>query len=132
MKRLPLNFYTLTSLAVLLGLFTLMAWRLMEGLPVDVHTLTTFSGLMGLAGTLAWLFGRPFPASVLYLILGAGGTAAAWDRWTYRIGHWNRVEALFTGQPLNRNEAEMLALHFPFMVLGLLLLYWCRPRNIGP
>jgi len=131
MKKLPANVYSFTFLAVLLGLFVVMAWRFMGGLPVNVETLTTFSGLLGIFATLTWLFSRPYLAGVLYLILGAGGSAAAWYRWTWRVGHWNRVEALFTGIPLNKNEAEMLALHFPFLILGLILLYRFRPKTPG-
>lgn len=130
---IPLNIYTASILALLLGLFALFAWRFMGNLAVNLDTLTTFSGMLGLFGTLAWLFGRPFTAGILYTILGAAGTGAAWDRWSYRVGHWNRIETLFSGVAPTRDEAEMFFLHFPFLVIGLILLYRARRASqTGP
>jgi len=129
LRPLPFNIRTVTILAALFGVYVLLSWRFMSGLPVDVHSLTTFSALLVLAGTLALLFGRPFAAGILYLLIGAGGTAAAWDRWSLSSGHWNKIQALFSGTPITRDEAEMLIFHTPFLIIGLLLIIQFRART---
>jgi len=129
LRPLPFNIRTVTVVAALFGLYVVLSWRFMGGLPVDVHSLTTFSALLVLAGTLALLFGRPFAAGIFYLLVGAGGTAAAWDRWSLSTGHWNKIQALFSGTPITRDEAEMLIFHTPFLIIGLLLIIQFRAKT---
>jgi hypothetical protein len=72
----------------------------------NLASITTFSGLLTFFGTLALLWGRPTPASVLYIIAGAGGAAVFWDRWSQRAGDQMHVTAFLSGPPRSSPSAS--------------------------
>lgn len=89
---------------------------------VDVSGLYTFSGLLVIAATVAYVFNRPVWAAALLIVAGAGGSAVAWDRWSERTGEQVHLSAFINLTAPTAGEITTLAMHFPLLVAGLVLL----------
>ena len=69
-----------------------------------------------------YVVGRPVLAATLLVIAGSGGSAVAWDRWSERTGEQVHLTALISPAAPTVGEVTTLAMHFPLLVVGLLLL----------
>lgn len=86
---------------------------------IHIDSLITISGMFMFLATFLFLLGRRSAPYVMFLIMGTGGLAIFWDRWSARAGDRAHLHALLTPVTPASSELVLLLTHLPMFVFGL-------------
>ena len=86
---------------------------------IGLGSITTFSGIVAGLATYLLLRGSRGASYIMFLIMGTGGLAILWDRWSTRAGHRASIEAFLSPANPVSNDIWLLATHLPLFIFGL-------------
>ncbi len=90
---------------------------------IGLDALTTFSGVLAALATYLTIMGKRFAGGVTYVIVGAGGLAVLWERWSERTGEPAHFSAFLSPVAPISNDIFLMVTHFPVLCVGIYLLY---------
>lgn len=97
----------------------------LDDIPFEyLHAFGTLSMLLLIGSSVAYVYERYVLAALGFLAVGFGGSAVVWSRWSERAGYLNSFQAFLHPTGLAFNEAFMLVTHAPFVIVGVIVLWY--------